>query len=75
MVDIQLKRWADQTFSTAAWEALKEEFYKFMTDPKTHKDRDPIFDQLKLAVLTEVMAKHTWEDKVRNGLPVLRAIL
>ena len=67
-VDIRLKQWADQQLPRksveCAWETLKEEFRRLVDKAKLSKDHDDIFDQLKAAVVDEVMRKHQWEDKV-----------
>jgi len=71
-VDIRLKQWADQQLPRksveCAWETLKEEFKRLVDKAKLSKDHDDIFDQLKAAVVDEVMRKHQWEDKVTSSL-------
>ena len=76
-VDIRLKQWADQQLPRksveCAWETLKEEFRRLVDKAKLSKDHDDIFDQLKAAVVDEVMRKHQWEDKVMF-LPFIESI-
>lgn len=67
-VDIKLRQWADQTLPQksveAGWEALRHEFIQFIEKGKQNKNHDDIFDNLKKAVVEEVMARHSWEAKV-----------
>jgi len=75
-VDIRLKQWADQQLPRksveCAWETLKEEFRRLVDKAKLSKDHDDIFDQLKAAVVDEVMRKHQWEDKAAEVLRVIQ---
>lgn len=75
-VDIRLKQWADQQLPhrsvECAWETLKEEFRRLVDKAKLSKDHDDIFDQLKAAVVDEVMRKHQWEDKAAEVLRVIQ---
>lgn len=49
----------------AGWETLQQEFRKLIERNKSVKDHDDIFDDLKTAVLDEVLKRHKWEEKVR----------
>ena len=80
-VDIRLKQWADQQLPhrsvECAWETLKEEFRRLVDKAKLSKDHDDIFDQLKAAVVDEVMRKHQWEDKVTINIvgPIFKKVI
>lgn len=69
-VDIKLRQWAEQQLPARSvecgWESLQQEFYHFMNQAKLSQDHDDIFDNLKNAVVTEAMQRHSWEDKVRG---------
>lgn len=73
-MDIKLRQWADSALPTqsveSGWETLKAEFEKFMKKAAAAPDHDDIFDQLKEAVVTEAMKRHSWEDKASEMLRV-----
>lgn len=49
----------------SGWECLQQEFQNFMERAKQSQDHDDIFDNLKNAVATEAMRRHSWEEKVK----------
>lgn len=67
-VDIELSKWAKQKLPQisveAGWETLQQEFRKLIESTKMQNDHDDIFDDLKMAVLNEVIRRHKWEEKV-----------
>lgn len=67
-VDIELSKWAQQKLPQisveAGWETLQQEFRKLIESNKMQHDHDDIFDDLKMAVLNEVIRRHKWEEKV-----------
>lgn len=69
-VDIKLSQWAEQLLPQvsveAGWETLQQEFRKLIEKNKLQKDHDDIFDDLKTAVLDNVLCRHKWEEKVSN---------
>lgn len=71
-VDIQLSQWAEQLLPQvsveAGWETLQQEFRKLIEQNKSQKDHDDLFDDLKQAVLDEVLRRHKWEEKVNARL-------
>ncbi|KAG8232092.1 hypothetical protein J437_LFUL012452, partial [Ladona fulva] len=75
-VDIKLRQWAEQQLPAKSvetgWEGLQLVFTQFLEKAKQSKDHDPIFDQLKSAVVEEAMRKHSWEDKAVDMLRVLQ---
>ncbi|XP_072474988.1 dynamin-like GTPase OPA1, mitochondrial isoform X3 [Notamacropus eugenii] len=74
-VDIKLKQWTDKQLPTkaveVAWEALQEEFSRFMTEPRG-KEHDDIFDKLKQAVREESIKRHKWNDFAEDSLRVIQ---
>lgn len=68
-VDIKLYQWVEQQLPLvsveAGWETLQLEFRKLIERNKSLKDHDDIFDNLKTAVLDEVLLRHKWEEKVK----------
>lgn len=75
-VDIKLRQWAEQALPAksveSGWETLKEEFQGFLQKAAQTQDHDDIFDQLKTAVVTEAMHRHSWEDKASEMLRVIQ---
>ena len=69
-MDILLSQWAEQLLPKisveAGWETLQQEFRKLIQRNKLQKDHDDIFDDLKTAVLDEVLRRHKWEEKVND---------
>lgn len=67
-VDIKLRQWAEQQLPArsveSGWECLQQEFQKFMSQARLSSDHDDIFDNLKNAVVSEAMRRHSWEEKV-----------
>ena len=55
----------------AGWETLQEEFKKLIY--RKSENHDEMFDNLKAAVVEEVLKKHQWESKV--GIFYLHEIL
>lgn len=62
-----MSQWAEQELPRlsveAGWETLQEEFKKLIYR-KSEKDHDDMFDNLKKAVVEEVLKRHRWESKV-----------
>ncbi|XP_018574590.1 dynamin-like 120 kDa protein, mitochondrial isoform X2 [Anoplophora glabripennis] len=75
-VDIKLRQWAQSALPAqsvdAGWQTLKSEFQTFMKKAADATDHDDIFDQLKEAVVTEAMLRHSWEDKASEMLRVIQ---
>lgn len=69
-MDIKLKQWAEQQLPArsveAGWECLQREFQNFLSQARLNPDHDDIFDNLKNAVVSEAMKRHTWEEKVQK---------
>ncbi|XP_035722763.1 dynamin-like 120 kDa protein, mitochondrial isoform X2 [Vespa mandarinia] len=75
-VDIKLKQWADQQLPArsveSGWECLEQEFQRFMAQARLNPDHDNIFDNLKNAVVSEAMRRHSWEEKASEMLRVIQ---
>ncbi|KAF7404019.1 hypothetical protein HZH68_006813 [Vespula germanica] len=75
-VDIKLKQWADQQLPArsveSGWECLEQEFQHFMAQARLNPDHDNIFDNLKNAVVSEAMRRHSWEEKASEMLRVIQ---
>nr|XP_022908006.1 dynamin-like 120 kDa protein, mitochondrial isoform X1 [Onthophagus taurus] len=75
-VDIKLRQWTEQGLPAksveSGWETLQSEFDRFMQKAAQATDHDDIFDQLKTAVVTEAMQRHSWEDKASEMLRVIQ---
>lgn len=75
-VDIKLKQWADQQLPArsveSGWECLQQEFQNFMAQARLNPDHDDIFDNLKNAVVSEAMRRHSWEVKASEMLRVIQ---
>ncbi|KAF2900853.1 hypothetical protein ILUMI_05331 [Ignelater luminosus] len=75
-VDIKLKQWTDNGLPAksvqSGWETLQTEFHHFMSKAAQAPGHDNIFDQLKEAVVTEAMKRHSWEDKASDVLRVIQ---
>lgn len=76
VVDIKLRQWTESELPLqsveSGWEALQSEFKQFMKKASQAPDHDDIFDQLKDAVVTEAMQRHSWEDKASEMLRVIQ---
>uniref|UniRef100_A0A4W3I036 Dynamin-like GTPase OPA1, mitochondrial n=1 Tax=Callorhinchus milii TaxID=7868 RepID=A0A4W3I036_CALMI len=74
-VDIKLKQWTDKQLPhkalEVAWEALEDEFARFMSEHKG-KDHDDIFDKLKHAVKDESIKRHKWNERAQDSLRVIQ---
>lgn len=68
MVDIRLKEWTESQLADrsieAGSDALRQEFVQFVDKSMSAKESDPIFHDLKKAVLEEALKRHRWESKV-----------
>lgn len=75
-VDIRLKLWAEKLLPSQSvdvgWLTLQDEFHELLRRRKSAKDHDPLFDNLKEAVLQEVINRHEWEDKAVNMLRLIQ---
>lgn len=75
-VDIRLKLWAEKLLPSQSvdvgWRTLRDEFHGLLQKRKTAKDHDSLFDQLKLAVVQEVINRHEWEDKAVDMLRLIQ---
>ncbi|XP_073976572.1 opa1 mitochondrial dynamin like GTPase isoform X3 [Rhodnius prolixus] len=75
MVDIRLKEWTESQLADrsieAGSDALRQEFVQFVDKSMSAKESDPIFHDLKKAVLEEALKRHRWESK---GNEMLRMI-
>ncbi|XP_076652517.1 opa1 mitochondrial dynamin like GTPase isoform X2 [Halictus rubicundus] len=75
-VDIKLRHWAEQQLPAksveSGWECLQHEFEHFMNKAKQSPDHDDLFDQLKTAVVSEAMRRHSWEEKASEMLRVIQ---
>ncbi|XP_074653841.1 dynamin-like GTPase OPA1, mitochondrial isoform X2 [Tubulanus polymorphus] len=75
-VDIKLKHWADKQLPMkcveVGWDALQEEFKKFLEEHKKSKGHDSIYDNLKAAVCEESSRRHKWDDKAEDSLRVIQ---
>ncbi|XP_025073550.1 dynamin-like 120 kDa protein, mitochondrial isoform X5 [Pogonomyrmex barbatus] len=75
-VDIKLRHWAEQQLPArsveSGWECLQQEFQNFMTRARLSPDHDDIFDNLKNAVVSEAMRRHSWEEKASEMLRVIQ---
>lgn len=75
-VDIKLRQWAQSALPAqsvdAGWETLKSEFQTFMKKAADATDHDDIFDQLKEAVVSDALHRHSWEDKASEMLRVIQ---
>ena len=75
-MDIKLRQWAEQALPAKAvecgWETLQEQFNRLMEKAALMPDHDDIFDQLKTAVVTEAMHRHSWEEKASDMLRVIQ---
>lgn len=75
-VDIRLDQWANGTLPKkcveVGWDALHEEFLKIVERDKKKQDHDEIFDQFKLAVISEGKKKHQWESKAEKSLSLMQ---
>ncbi|XP_076298769.1 dynamin-like GTPase OPA1, mitochondrial isoform X4 [Lasioglossum baleicum] len=75
-VDIKLRHWAEQQLPAksveSGWECLQHEFEHFMNKAKQSPDHDDVFDQLKTAVVSEAMRRHSWESKASEMLRVIQ---
>ncbi|XP_066601642.1 dynamin-like GTPase OPA1, mitochondrial isoform X2 [Prorops nasuta] len=75
-VDIKMRQWAEQQLPAksveSGWECLQKEFQKFMTQARLSPDHDDIFDNLKNAVVSEAMRRHSWEEKASEMLRVIQ---
>lgn len=70
MVDIKLKQWAEEQLPkksiSVGWAVLKDMFkMMFNENQKVQTATDDILDSLKMAVIDEALARHSWEDKVK----------
>lgn len=70
MVDIKLKQWAEEQLPkksiVVGWAVLKDMFKMlFNENQKVQTATDDILDSLKMAVIDEALARHSWEDKVK----------
>ncbi|XP_036410366.1 dynamin-like 120 kDa protein, mitochondrial [Megalops cyprinoides] len=74
-VDIKLKQWTDKQLPhkalEVAWEALQEEFTRFVSENKG-KEQDDIFDKLKEAVKEESIKRHKWNEQAEESLRVIQ---
>ncbi|KAG7212237.1 hypothetical protein KM043_012568 [Ampulex compressa] len=74
--DIKLRHWAEQQLPARSvecgWESLQQEFQHFMSQARLSPDHDDIFDNLKNAVVTEAMRRHSWEEKASDMLRVIQ---
>lgn len=75
-VDIKLRQWTEQELPfksvESGWETLQEEFHRFIQKAALNPEHDDIFDQLKAAVISEAMKRHSWEDKASEMLRVIQ---
>lgn len=75
-VDIKLRQWTELDLPLKSvecgWETLQQEFQHFMEKATQNPDHDDIFDQLKAAVVSEAMKRHTWEKKASEMLRVIQ---
>ncbi|XP_019873301.2 dynamin-like 120 kDa protein, mitochondrial isoform X2 [Aethina tumida] len=75
-VDIKLRQWAQNELPAqsveSGWESLRTEFEQFMKKAASAPNHDDLFDQLKEAVVTEAMRRHSWEDKASEMLRVIQ---
>ncbi|KAK9501129.1 hypothetical protein O3M35_002231 [Rhynocoris fuscipes] len=75
MVDIRLKEWTESQLADrsieAGCDALRQEFVQFVDKSMSTKESDPIFHDLKKAVMEEALKRHKWESK---GNEMLRMI-
>ncbi|XP_029044221.1 dynamin-like 120 kDa protein, mitochondrial isoform X4 [Osmia bicornis bicornis] len=75
-VDIKLRQWPEEHLPArsveSGWECLQREFNHFMNQAKLSPDHDDIFDNLKNAVVTEALKRHTWEEKASEMLRVIQ---
>lgn len=69
MVDIKLKQWAEEQLPKKSidigWVVLKNMFKTMFKENQKVQATDEILDSLKVAVIDEALARHSWEDKVK----------
>lgn len=69
MVDIKLKQWAEEQLPKKSinigWVVLKDMFKTMFKKNQKLQASDEILDTLKMAVIDEALARHSWEDKVK----------
>lgn len=68
MVDIKLKQWAEEQLPRKSinigWIVLKDMFSTMFKENQKLQASDEILENLKMAVIDEALARHSWEDKV-----------
>ncbi|KAK6174857.1 hypothetical protein SNE40_013425 [Patella caerulea] len=76
VVDIKLKKWADEQLPKkcveVGWETLHDQFEKLVNRDQTKKGHDDIYDKLKQAVLVKSSTGHSWEGKAEDSLRVIQ---
>ncbi|CAD5215377.1 unnamed protein product [Bursaphelenchus xylophilus] len=78
-VDIRLKHWTEKELSnlsvTVGWESLAEVFKAQVLGEKSSNGRqenDPIFNDLKTAVIENILKEHQWDMKAVDYLKAIQ---